>query len=107
MRSITRLLIALSIGVAIIAATGVAPIAFADPTPTPTTVTIGDLDRIVGPDIDIPFEASVGGVTVQCQLDNSAYVTCESPWHLTDLDAGRHIVRMRAVEGDTTGPVSS
>lgn len=43
------------------------------------------------------FESDEGG-TFECSLDGQAFQGCESPQLYTDLDSGRHVFKVRAVD---------
>ncbi len=44
------------------------------------------------------FTGSENAVAFDCQLDDSAYAPCTSPWTLDDLSKGEHTFRVRAID---------
>lgn len=45
------------------------------------------------------FSGSTTAVVFECQLDNSVYTPCASPWTVNDLSKGAHTFRVRAIDG--------
>ncbi|HEV7844741.1 MAG TPA: hypothetical protein VGO83_00655, partial [Thermoleophilaceae bacterium] len=46
----------------------------------------------------LEFAAGEAGVTFECSLDASTFAPCGSPWSPGELDAGRHLVAVRALD---------
>jgi len=53
---------------------------------------------------EIEFDSSVPGATFECQIDDSSWTSCTSPWSLTDLDEGEHTMRTRVTANGLTNP---
>jgi hypothetical protein len=68
----------------------------ATPPPAPTLTGPG---ATTGPNASLAFADAEAGVTLECQLDGTAWTACASPKSLTALASGAHTFNVRATDG--------
>ncbi len=69
-----------------------------DTTPPDTTILTGPGLITTSIDAEFTFFASQFGSTFECQLDGEGFGDCTSPHLLTGLEAGAHVLEVRAVD---------
>ena len=70
-----------------------------DTTAPQTTLSSGPSGTVTSPSASFAFSANESGSTFQCSLDSTtAYTACSSPKDYSDLAAGSHTFRVRAID---------
>ncbi|MCL4863014.1 MAG: hypothetical protein KJZ93_26625, partial [Caldilineaceae bacterium] len=65
-----------------------------------TTITSGPANPSATNTAGFEFSGSESAVAFACQLDESAFAPCASPWSYSDLSKGEHTFRVRAIDGE-------
>lgn len=64
--------------------------------PPETAILSGPSGKITLPEAVFTFNASEGGASFECSMDDQPYTTCASPKAYVDLAKGSHVFRVRA-----------